>query len=98
LRNYWKPAEQNQLKPCTGKQGTARTEGLAKPFFVSAAETITAPWTLSSNADFVFPQTQGARPPDLEEGRRYFAALDALCAEDAKVFKLLSEVSNWRNP
>ena len=56
------------------------------------------PWTLAANQDLAYPQTQGERPADLEEGGQYFAALDALTAEDVEVYRLLFEVFNLVKP
>ena len=73
-------------------------EGLAQSFFPQAAEVIMTPWTLAANQDLAYPQTQGERPADLEEGAQYFAALDALTAEDVEVYRLLFEVFNLVKP
>ncbi len=79
-------------------QGTAPLDGLAPTFFARAAEIVTAPWTLAANFDFAYPQTTGERPPDLEEGARYFMAMDALCAKDVQVQILVMEVINLAKP
>jgi flavin-dependent dehydrogenase len=64
--------------------------GLSSAFFGKAAEVINAPWLLAASADFAYPQTKGERPPNLAESARYFAALDALQAEDVEVSRLLA--------
>lgn len=79
----------------TASQGL---EGLAQSFFPQAAEVIMTPWTLAANQDLAYPQTQGERPADLEEGAQYFAALDALTAEDVEVYRLLFEVFHLVKP
>jgi hypothetical protein len=79
----------------TASQGL---DGLARSFFPQAAEIILTPWTLAGNQDLAYPQTQGERPADLEEGVQYFAALDALTAEDVEVYRLLFEVFNLAKP
>jgi hypothetical protein len=53
---------------------------------------------LAANADLIYPQTQGARPPDLMEQLAYLGALDALAAEDVEVQRLLVEVFNLCKP
>jgi 2-polyprenyl-6-methoxyphenol hydroxylase-like FAD-dependent oxidoreductase len=73
-------------------------EGFALAFFPKAAEVIATPWTLAANQDFAYPQTTGERPPDLAERGQYFAALDALMAEDVEVQRLMSEVFNLAKP
>jgi hypothetical protein len=62
------------------------------------AEVNTTPWLLAANLDLLFPQTKGERPPDLEEGVRYFAAVDALTREDVEVHRLLTEVFQLTKP
>jgi hypothetical protein len=79
-------------------QGTGRLDGSAPTFFAQAAEIVTTLWTLAANADFAYPQTTGERPPDLEEGARYFIALEALCAKDVQVQILVMEVINLAKP
>ena len=56
------------------------------------------PWTLAANQDLAYPRTQGERPADLAEGAQYFAALDALTAEDVEVHRLLIEVFHLVKP
>jgi 2-polyprenyl-6-methoxyphenol hydroxylase-like FAD-dependent oxidoreductase len=73
-------------------------EGIASVFFPKAAEVISAPWILAANFDFAFPQTTGQRPPAMEEGARYFVALDALQVEDIEVQRLLTEVFQLMKP
>lgn len=73
-------------------------EALAPAFFPKAAEATATPWIIAANQDFAFPKTQGERPPDYEEGVRYFAAVDALTADDVEVQRLLIEVFNLVKP
>jgi 2-polyprenyl-6-methoxyphenol hydroxylase-like FAD-dependent oxidoreductase len=73
-------------------------DGLAPAFFPKAAMAISAPWTLSANFDFAYPQTRGERPPGLAEGAGYFAALDSLQAEDIDVQRLVTEVFQLTRP
>ena len=56
------------------------------------------PWTLAASQDWAFPRTQGDRPADLEEGAQYFAALDALTADDVEVYRLLVDVFQLVKP
>ena len=72
--------------------------GLSSAFFEKAAEVINAPWTLAASADFAYPQTKGERPPNMSEAAGYFAALDAMQAEDVEVSRLLAEVFQLTKP
>jgi 2-polyprenyl-6-methoxyphenol hydroxylase-like FAD-dependent oxidoreductase len=78
--------------------GARGLDGLALAFFPQAAQIIETPWTLMSNQDLAFPQTQGERPADLEERVQYFMDLDALTAEDDEVYRLLVDVLNLVKP
>lgn len=72
--------------------------GLAQAFFPQAAEIIVTPWTLAATQDWAYRQTQGVRPADLDEGARYFAAVDALTAEDVEVHRPMVDVFNLVKP
>jgi 2-polyprenyl-6-methoxyphenol hydroxylase-like FAD-dependent oxidoreductase len=72
--------------------------GIATVFFAKAAEVISAPWMLAASADFAYPQTKGERPPGFAEAGAYFAALDAMQAEDVEVSRLLAEVFQLTKP
>jgi flavin-dependent dehydrogenase len=78
--------------------GNTGINGLPSAFFAKASEVIAVPWTLAANFDFAFPQTKGERPPGLQEGLRYFLALDALQVEDVEVQRLLFEVFGLAKP
>jgi 2-polyprenyl-6-methoxyphenol hydroxylase-like FAD-dependent oxidoreductase len=73
-------------------------DGLAQAFFPKAAEIVVTPWTLAAHQDWAFPQTQGDRPADLEADAQYFAALDALTADDVEVYRLLVDVFHLVKP
>jgi hypothetical protein len=72
--------------------------GLAQSFFPQAAEIIFTPWTLAALQDLAYPRTRGKRPAYLEEEGQYFAAVDALTAEDVEVHRLMVEVFNLMKP
>jgi 2-polyprenyl-6-methoxyphenol hydroxylase-like FAD-dependent oxidoreductase len=73
-------------------------DGLGAAFFPKAAEVIASPWLLAAASDFVYPQTTGERPPNMEDGGRYFAALDTIVAEDPAVHRLVVEVFQLARP
>jgi 2-polyprenyl-6-methoxyphenol hydroxylase-like FAD-dependent oxidoreductase len=78
--------------------GSGGLAGIASAFFSKAAEVINTPWTLAANFDFAYPQTRGERPPGMQEGALYFAALDSLQAEDIEVQRLVMEVFQLQKP
>ena len=73
-------------------------DGLARSFFPKAAEVIDTPWALAAGQDLAFPQTRGDRPANFEERAQYFAAVDALTADDIEVHRLLTEIYNLVKP
>jgi flavin-dependent dehydrogenase len=78
--------------------GAGELEKLALSFFQKAAEIIRTPWTLTANQDLIYPQTQGARPSDLNERIQYLMDVDGLTAEDKDVHRLMVEVLNLAKP
>jgi len=77
---------------------SAALEDLASAYFARAADVIATPWTLAANFDFAYPQTRGERPPGMEQGARYFLALDALQVQDPEVQRLVVEVFQLMRP
>jgi hypothetical protein len=73
-------------------------DGLAPAFFPKAVKVIATPWALAAASDFAYPKTVDARPPNAEENGRYFAALDALAADDVEVHRLVTEVFQLSKP
>jgi len=57
-------------------------EGLATQYLTEIQDCLEAPWA-TATTDFVYPQTRGERPPDLEKRLQYGAALMRLAAQDA---------------
>ncbi|MEA2782248.1 MAG: hypothetical protein QOK29_3792 [Rhodospirillaceae bacterium] len=79
----------------------ARGEPLAelgKTFLAEVQPLIDGPWRMSAIPDFVFPQTRGERPADLESALAFSAALNRLAARDPAVHKLLLEVHHLLKP
>jgi hypothetical protein len=91
-------ALQNLLRERMADGARQPLDQLATAFFPRAADVIAAPWILSSAFDFMFPQTIGERPPNMGEGAAYFAALDALSADDVEVQRILMEVVQLARP
>ena len=58
---------------------------------------LASPWAVAES-DFVYPQTRGHRPADLEQRMKYRSALTKLAAEDASVHKLLMQVRHLLQP
>jgi 2-polyprenyl-6-methoxyphenol hydroxylase-like FAD-dependent oxidoreductase len=73
-------------------------DGLAAAFFAEIQEVLDTPWATAAVADFVYPETRGDRPPDLEATLRFGQGIVRLAARDADVHKLRMEVLNLLKP
>ena len=69
------------------------------PDFLTKAESLIAdPWAMSALPDFIYPETTGVRPKDLQKRLNFHKGLGRLAARDASVFQLLIEVRNLLKP
>ncbi|HEY6331530.1 MAG TPA: FAD-dependent monooxygenase [Blastocatellia bacterium] len=71
---------------------------LAPDFLTKAENLIGDPWAMSAIPDFIYPETTGVRPQDLQERLNFQKGLGRLAARDASVFQLLIEVRNLLKP
>ena len=72
-------------------------DGLAAEFFQEVQPLLATPWSVAE-MDFIFPQTRGERPADLDQRMRFGAGLLALAAQDAEVHKTMIEVNMLLKP
>jgi 2-polyprenyl-6-methoxyphenol hydroxylase-like FAD-dependent oxidoreductase len=73
-------------------------DGLGRAFLAEATPLIETPWMMAAIPDFVFPETRGERPVDLEERLRFAGALSRVAARDAAVQRLVVEVWHMLRP
>ena len=71
---------------------------LAHDFLTKAENLIADPWAMSALPDFIYPETTGVRPKNLEERLNFQKGLGRLAARDAAVFELLMDVRNLLKP
>ena len=71
---------------------------LSQAFQAQAEAMIDDPWTISAIPDFVYPQTRGERPEDLEHQLKSEGALARLATRDSAIYKLLFEVRHLLKP
>ena len=71
---------------------------LAADFLTKAEKLIADPWAMSVMPDFIYPETTGVRPQDLQERLNFQKGLGQLAARDTSVFQLLIEVRNLLKP
>jgi 2-polyprenyl-6-methoxyphenol hydroxylase-like FAD-dependent oxidoreductase len=72
-------------------------DGLASDYLSRIQALLEGPWA-TALGDFVFPQTRGVRPADLEKRLQYGAALTRLAAEDPETHRLVMEVRHLIRP
>lgn len=72
-------------------------DGLASDYLSRIQALLEAPWA-TALGDFVFPETRGVRPPDLEKRLQYSAALMRLAAKDAETHRIVMEVRHLIRP
>jgi 2-polyprenyl-6-methoxyphenol hydroxylase-like FAD-dependent oxidoreductase len=69
------------------------------PTFLTKAETLIAdPWAMSAIPDFIYQETTGERPADLEDRLNFQRALGRLAVHDAEVYQLLIEIRHVLKP
>jgi 2-polyprenyl-6-methoxyphenol hydroxylase-like FAD-dependent oxidoreductase len=66
----------------------AGLDGLEKEYLPAAAAFAARAWTLSVNSDYVYPETEGERPPNFAVSRAFAATLRKLADEDVE-FRVL---------
>lgn len=71
---------------------------LAPAFFAELLPLLETPWAMAAIPDFIFPDTQGQRPPDLERTLKFAFAMLRLAARQPDVHKLVVEVQHLLKP
>ena len=72
--------------------------GLAAAFFSGLQPLLDTPWAMAAIPDFIFPDTTGERPPDLDRTLKFAFALLRLAARKPDVHKLVLEVQHLLKP
>jgi len=74
--------------------GTARDlDSVPRQFFCGLAPILDEPWA-AAGTDFIYPRTQGTRPPGLSERLRKQTALLRLAADDPEMHRHMIEVQH----
>jgi 2-polyprenyl-6-methoxyphenol hydroxylase-like FAD-dependent oxidoreductase len=71
---------------------------LAPDFLTKAEDLIADPWAMSAIPDFIYPETIGVRPENLEQHLNFQKGLGRLAARDAAIFELVLDVRNLLKP
>ena len=90
--------EANLLFALLGRFDGDLLSTLAPDFLTKAENLIADPWAMSAIPDFIYPETTGVRPKDLQERLNFQKGLSRLAARDASVFQLLIEVRHLLKP
>ena len=86
------------LADLLGKSTGDSLSTLAADFLTKAEDIIADPWAMSAIPDFVYPDTTGVRPKDLEKILNFQKGLSRLAVRDAGVFGMLTDVRNLLKP
>jgi len=90
--------EASLLFDLLGRSDNDLQSTLAPDFLTKAESLIADPWAMSAIPDFIYPETTGVRPQDLQERLNFQKGLGRLAAWDASVFQLLIDVRNLLKP
>jgi hypothetical protein len=71
---------------------------LGSHFLTEVEALLEDPWALSAIPDFVYPETRGKRPEDLDDRLQFQNALFHLTTRDADLVELLAEVRHLLKP
>ena len=71
---------------------------LAPDFLTKTEDLIADPWAMSAVPDFIYPDTTGIRPKNLEELLNFQKGLGQLAARDVDVFHTLTDVRHLLKP
>ena len=81
-----------------GRSNSDLLSTLAPDFLTKAEDLVADPWAMSAVPDFVYPETTGVRPKNLEERLNFQKGLGRLAVRDASVLELLLDVRNLLKP
>lgn len=68
-------------------------DSVPRRFLCGLAQILDEPWA-AAETDFIYPRTQGTRPPGLAERLRRQSALLRVAAEDSEAHRLMIEVQH----
>jgi 2-polyprenyl-6-methoxyphenol hydroxylase-like FAD-dependent oxidoreductase len=90
--------EASLLFDLLGRSDSDLLSTLAQDFLCKAEKLIAEPWAMSAMPDFIYPETTGVRPQDLQERLNFQKGLSRLAARDVAVFELLTDVRHLLKP
>jgi hypothetical protein len=72
--------------------------GLILPAENNINQVIAHPWAMSAIPDFIYPDTIGERPADLEDRLNFQRALGRVAVRDVEIYELLAQVRHLLKP
>jgi 2-polyprenyl-6-methoxyphenol hydroxylase-like FAD-dependent oxidoreductase len=78
--------------------GGQSLDGIWRLFFARTTGIVDTPWALAAIPDFIYPETRGTRPPDLEMALRFGQAMTRAAAKHVHVYKAMAEVQHLVRP
>jgi hypothetical protein len=90
--------EASLLFDLLGRSDSDLLSTLALDFLTKAEDLIADPWAMSAIPDFIYPETIGVRPENLEQHLNFQKGLGRLAARDAAIFELVLDVRNLLKP
>ena len=90
--------EASLLLDLLGRSDSDLLSTLAPDFLAKAEDLIADPWAMSAMPDFIYPETIGVRPENLEQSLNFQKGLGRLAARDTAVFELLLDVRHLIKP
>ena len=90
--------EASLLFDLLGRSDSDLLSKLASDFLPKAENLIADPWAMSAMPDFIYPETTGLRPQDLQDRLNFQKGLSRLAARDSAVFELLTDVRHLLKP
>jgi hypothetical protein len=77
-----------------GAHGRGHLNGIALEFFKRAAQIVDVPWQLAVGADFMYPKTEGPKPPGTDFINRYVTRLHRATHTDTVVYGAFLKVAH----
>jgi 2-polyprenyl-6-methoxyphenol hydroxylase-like FAD-dependent oxidoreductase len=90
--------EASLLFDLLGRSNNDLLSKLAQDFLPKAENLIADPWAMAAVPDFIYPETTGLRPKDLDKHLDFQKRLGRLAARDETVYELLMDVRNLLKP
>jgi 2-polyprenyl-6-methoxyphenol hydroxylase-like FAD-dependent oxidoreductase len=81
-----------------GARERGHLNGIAPEFFKRAAQIVDVPWQLAVGADFMYPETEGPKPPGTDFINRYVARLHRATHTDTVVYGAFLKVAHLLSP